>query len=163
MAKGISSKLKKIKMLITDVDGVLTDGRLWLTNDLKWRRFFHVRDGVGMKLFMEAGLELGVISGGKSDDVLHRFEFLKIKHLYFEAQDKVEPFEKILRETGYKESEIAFIGDEVYDIPILKRVGVAVTVPEAVKSVKKASQIVTKTRGGWGAVRELIDMILEHQ
>jgi 3-deoxy-D-manno-octulosonate 8-phosphate phosphatase (KDO 8-P phosphatase) len=149
-------------MLICDVDGVLTDGRLWISDDGKWRRFFHVRDGVGMKLLMDAGYEVGVISGGKSDDVILRMSFLNIKHFYLEAADKTGPFEEILAKTGYATDEIAFIGDEIFDIPILDRVGFAATVPGAVSSVKKSSHYVTKTEGGYGAVREVVDLILAH-
>lgn len=146
-------------MLICDVDGVLTDGRLWIDNEGKWRRFFHVKDGVGMKLLMDEGYDVGVISGGKSDDVVQRMSFLNIKHFYLEASDKTIPFNEILKNTGYKEEEIAFIGDEIFDIPILKRVGFAVTVPHAVEEVKKAAHYVTKTGGGLGAVREAGDLI----
>jgi 3-deoxy-D-manno-octulosonate 8-phosphate phosphatase (KDO 8-P phosphatase) len=155
-------RLKRVRMLICDVDGVLTDGRLWVDSEGKWRRFFHTKDGVGMKLLMDEGYEVGVISGGKSDDVVQRMGFLNIKHFYLEAADKVGPFEEILKNTGYKVDEIAFIGDEIYDIPILKRVGFAVTVPHAVKEVKKAAHYITKTEGGFGAVREVVDMIREH-
>ncbi len=149
-------------MLICDVDGVLTDGRLWISDDGKWRRFFHVKDGVGMKLLMDNGYEVGVISGGKSDDVVQRMEFLNIKHFYLEAADKTQPFEKILEKTGLKTDEIAFIGDEIFDIPILERVGFAATVPGAVAKVKKSAHYVTKTDGGAGAVREVVDLIMEH-
>jgi 3-deoxy-D-manno-octulosonate 8-phosphate phosphatase (KDO 8-P phosphatase) len=146
-------------MLICDVDGVLTDGRLWISDAGKWRRYFHVKDGVGMKLLMDAGYEVGVISGGKSDDVIQRMSFLSIKHFYLEAADKVGPFEEILKNTGFKEDEIAYIGDEIFDIPILERVGFSATVPGAVKEVKKSAMYITETPGGHGAVREVIDLI----
>jgi 3-deoxy-D-manno-octulosonate 8-phosphate phosphatase (KDO 8-P phosphatase) len=149
-------------MLICDVDGVLTDGRLWISDDGKWRRFFHVKDGVGLKLLMEAGYDVGVISGGKSDDVIQRMSFLNIKHFYLEIADKTIPFLEILKNTGFKKEEIAFIGDEVYDIPILEQVGFAATVPGAVGKVKKSAHYVTKTPGGHGAVREVVDLILDH-
>jgi 3-deoxy-D-manno-octulosonate 8-phosphate phosphatase (KDO 8-P phosphatase) len=149
-------------MLICDVDGVLTDGRLWISDDGKWRRFFHVKDGVGMKLLQEAGYEVGVISGGKSDDVIQRMSFLNIKHFYLEIADKTIPFLEILKNTGLKTEEIAFIGDEIFDMPILEKVGFAATVPNAVDKVKKAAHYVTKIEGGYGAVREIIDMILDH-
>jgi len=149
-------------MLICDVDGVLTDGRLWIDSEGKWRRFFHVKDGVGMKLLMDEGYEVGVISGGKSDDVVQRMSFLNIKHFYLEAADKVGPFQEILKNTGYKVEEIAFIGDEIFDIPILEAVGFAATVPGAVSEVKKAAHYVTKTGGGLGAVREVVDLIRQH-
>lgn len=149
-------------MLICDVDGVLTDGRIWISDDGKWRRYFHVRDGVGMKLLMEEGYDLGVISGGRSDDVIMRMNFLGIKHFHLEAADKIKPFEEILKETRYTPDEIAFIGDEIYDVPILNRVGFAATVPEAVPEVLKSVHYVTKNPGGFGAVREVIDLIRAH-
>ena len=149
-------------MLICDVDGVLTDGRLWITDDGKWRRSFHILDGVGIKLLQEEGYDVGVISGGQSDDVALRMRFLNIKHCYLDAGDKRQPFENILRDTNLKPQEIAFIGDEVFDIPVLKEVGFAVTVPHAVDEVKKAAHYVTKRPGGFGAVREVIDLIRKH-
>lgn len=155
----LQQRLKRVRMLICDVDGVLTDGRLWVTDAGKWCRFFHTKDGVGMKLLMELGYEVGVISGGKSDDVVQRMNFLGIRHFYMEAADKVKPFQEILLNTGFKAGEIAFIGDEIFDIPILKKVGFAATVPSAVKEVKKVAHYVTKTEGGYGAVREVIDLI----
>lgn len=146
-------------MLICDVDGVLTDGRLWISDDGKWRRFFHVRDGVGMKLLMDEGYDVGVISGGKSDDVIQRMSFLNIKYFYLEIANKIQPFEEILQKTGYAEDEIAFIGDEIFDIPVLERVGFAATVPGAVKEVQKSAHYCTKVEGGFGAVREVVDLI----
>src|SRR3954469_25372032 len=125
----LQQRLRRVRMLICDVDGVLTDGRLWISDDGKWRRFFHVKDGVGMKLLMDEGYDVGVISGGKSDDVIQRMSFLNIKYFYLEIADKIHPYEEILQKTGYKDNEIAFIGDEIYDVPVLKRVGFAATVP----------------------------------
>lgn len=149
-------------MLICDIDGVLTDGRLWVNESGQWCRFFHTLDGVGLKLLMEAGYEVGVISGGRSADVIKRMEHLKIKHVYLDALDKTPCFDAILVKLGLKEDEVAYIGDEVYDIPLLERVGVAFTVPHAVKEVKDAAHAVTKVAGGKGAVRELADLIRQH-
>jgi 3-deoxy-D-manno-octulosonate 8-phosphate phosphatase (KDO 8-P phosphatase) len=162
MRQHLRRKLQKVRMLICDVDGVLTDGRLWISDDGKWRRYFHIKDGVGMNLLRECGYEIGVISGGKSDDVITRMAFLKVPHVYLEASDKVGPFNDVLAKTGFKEEEIAFIGDEIFDIPIFKRVGFAATVPGAVNEVKKAAHYVTETKGGEGAVREVIDFIREY-
>lgn len=159
MRAQLVKRLSKIRMLILDVDGVLTDGRIWVTDAGKWCRFFSVRDGVGIKLLMEAGYEVGVISGGKSDDVIQRMTFLKIPYFYLEAGDKMPPYLDILQKTGYKEEEIAFVGDEVFDVPILERVGFAATVPDAVPEVKKAAHIVTKQTGGMGAAREVADLV----
>ncbi len=153
------TRVRQIIMVIFDVDGILTDGRLWVTDAGKWCRFFCVKDGVGIKLLMDAGYEVGVISGGKSDDVIQRMTFLKIPYFYLEAGDKMPPYLEILEKTGFKEDEIAFIGDEIFDIPILERVGFAATVPGAVKEVKSAAHYVTKEVGGMGAAREVADMV----
>lgn len=163
--KSINSLMKKIsniKMFITDVDGVLTDGTIWLDSAGKWKRAFCVKDGVGLKLLMKAGYEVGVITGGKSEDVDTRIGFLGIKHYYSEASDKTPSFDKILKDTGLKPSEIAYIGDEVYDVPIIEKVGFGASVPDAVESVKAKAHYITNTRGGSGAVREICDLILEH-
>src|ERR1700722_17966840 len=101
----LQQRLKRVRMLICDVDGVLTDGRLWVDSEGEWRRFFHVKDGVGMKLLMEQGYEVGVISGGRSADVISRMGFLKIKHLHLDISDKTIPFNEILKLTGFKTDE----------------------------------------------------------
>ncbi len=158
----LQQRLKRVRMLICDIDGVLTDGRLWVNEAGQWCRFFHTLDGVGIRLLQDAGYEVGVISGGQSADVIKRVEHLKIKHVYLNAEDKVGPFEDVLKKTGLREDEVAYIGDEIYDIPLLERAGVSATVPHAVREVKAAAHFVTKTPGGYGAARELADLIRFH-
>jgi len=155
-------KLRNIKMLITDVDGCLTDGTIWLDSNLHWRRSFNVLDGVGLKLLQAEGYEIGVITGGNAEDVRMRVEFLGIRHFFDGAADKIPPFRKILKATGLKPSEIAYIGDEIYDLPIMKEVGFSACPPRSVSSVLKTVDHVCKTEGGYGAVREVCDLILQH-
>jgi 3-deoxy-D-manno-octulosonate 8-phosphate phosphatase (KDO 8-P phosphatase) len=156
-----AKKLRNIKMLISDVDGVLTDGTIWLDSNLKWRRSFNVLDGVGLKLLMDAGYTVGIITGGNSEDVRMRMEFLGIKYFYDGASDKVPFFQKILKETRLKPSEIAYIGDEIYDVPIMEVVGFSACPPRANKQAKKAADHETEAEGGYGSVREVCDLILE--
>lgn len=158
----LAATLSNIKMFVTDVDGCLTDGTIWLDSNLQWRRSFSVLDGVGIKLLMEQGYQIGVITGGNSEDVRMRMKFLGIDHFYDGASDKTPPFEDLLKKTGLKPSEIAYVGDEIYDVPIIKRVGFSACPPRAVSQVQKESHYVTKAEGGYGAVREVINLILEN-
>ncbi len=155
----IQARLKKIKMLILDIDGVMTDGRLFWLEGHGWTRHFHIKDGYGLKVLMKAGIDVGIISGGDSKDVRARVEHLKIKHAYFGDENKLVAFEKILKDTGFKADQTAFMGDELFDIPVIEAVGFSATVPHAVDPVKKRAHYVTKSEGGWGAVREIADAI----
>lgn len=154
--------LQKIKMLVSDVDGCFTDGTIWLDSNLHWRRSFNILDGVGIKLLQAEGYEIGVITGGSSEDVRVRMEFLGITHFFDNASDKIPSFRKILKATGLKASEIAYIGDEIYDLPIIKEVGFSACPPRAVASVKKTVDHICKAEGGYGAVREVCDLILQY-
>ncbi len=157
----LSKSLRNIKMFVMDVDGCLTDGTIWLDSNLQWRRSFNVLDGVGIKLLMEQGYIVAVITGGNSEDVRMRVKFLGIEHFYDGASDKTPPFENLIQKTGLKANEIAYVGDEIYDVPIIKRVGFSACPPRAIKQVQKESHYVTKAEGGYGAIREVADLILE--
>lgn len=159
----IQARLKKIKLLCLDVDGVLTDGRVFWLEDHGWTRFFNVKDGYGMKILMKAGIQVAVISGGDSKDVRTRMEFLKIPHIFLGDEDKIKAFNKVVESTGFSTDEIAFMGDELFDIPVMKKVGFSATVPHAVEPVKAHAHYVTEVEGGWGAVREIVDAILNAQ
>lgn len=158
-ANNISDRLKKIKMLILDVDGVLTDGRIYWIEGTGWTRSFNIKDGYGLKILMKSGVDVGFISGGDSKAVRERAKFLGIKHCHLGDENKIIALEKIKKETGLKNEEIAFAGDELFDIPTLRAVGLAVTVPHAPDEVKDVCHYITKERGGYGAVREIADMI----
>jgi 3-deoxy-D-manno-octulosonate 8-phosphate phosphatase (KDO 8-P phosphatase) len=154
-------RLKHIKMLICDVDGVMTNGEIWLDSQNDWKRRFSVYDGVGLKMLMDLGYKIGIITGGKSNDVRTRMKFLGIEMFYEGVGDKTPPLNEILEKTGLKLHEIAYIGDELVDVPLIEKVGVGVSVPNGVREARDKAVYVTKNRGGEGAVREICDLILE--
>ncbi|MBI2711276.1 MAG: HAD hydrolase family protein [Bdellovibrio sp.] len=159
----LQERLKKIKVLILDVDGVMTDGRVFWLKDHGWTRHFHTKDGYGLKVLMKAGIEVAIISGGDSEDVRARMSFLKIKNVFLGDEDKVIALNKIIQSTGLSPENMAFMGDEIFDIPIIEKVGFSATVPHAVDAVKARVNYVTESHGGWGAVREVADAIRKAQ
>ncbi|MCK9419400.1 MAG: 3-deoxy-manno-octulosonate-8-phosphatase KdsC [Nitrospirae bacterium] len=159
----IQSKAKKIKLLLLDVDGVLTDGRIMLDNQGNELKAFHVRDGHGIKMAQKAGIIVGIITGRKSEVVNIRARELGIKEVYQGTHEKIEVYESILKKFGFRSDDVAYMGDDVVDAGIFKRTGLAVTVADADPSVMPHVDMVTKTAGGRGAVREFINLILKHQ
>lgn len=151
-----------MKMLICDVDGVMTDGRIWLNEKEEWVRQFNVRDGVGLKLLMKNDIQTAVISGGDSKDVRIRMKFLGVQHVYFGIEDKDAIFKDLLEKTNLKPENCAFIGDDIYDLPLLEKVGAAFTVANAVEELLEKDIFVTKRGGGSGAIREVVDLILKY-
>ena len=122
-------------------------------------RSFHVRDGYGMKLLMKDGIEIALISGGDSASVRERAKFLGINHVHLGDENKIVALGKVLSDTGIKAEECAFMGDDLFDIPVLRKVGFSVTVPGAVPEVKDVVHFITQMPGGMGAVREVCDLI----
>ncbi len=161
--KEIQERLKKIRLLILDIDGVMTDGRVFWLEGHGWTRHFHVKDGYGLKVLMKSGIQVAVISGGDSKDVRIRMEFLKIPHIFLGDEDKIKALEKIVIATGLALDQMAFMGDDLFDIPVIEKVGFSATVPHAVDPVKARAHYVTETPGGWGAVREIADAIRKAQ
>lgn len=159
----IQDKLKKVRLLILDIDGVMTDGRMFWLEGQGWTRYFHVKDGYGLKILMKAGIQVAVISGGDSKDVRTRMEFLKIEHVFLGDENKIVALEKIRDATGLPYEEMAFMGDDLFDIPVIEKVGFSATVPHAVDPVKQRVHYITETHGGWGAVREVADAIRKAQ
>jgi 3-deoxy-D-manno-octulosonate 8-phosphate phosphatase (KDO 8-P phosphatase) len=159
----IQARLKKLKILILDVDGVMTDGRIFWLDGHGWTRHFHIKDGYGLKILMKAGIQVAIISGGDSKDVRTRMEFLKIQHVFLGDEDKTKALEKIKTATGFTYEQMAFMGDDLFDIPVIERVGFSATVPHAVDPVKVRAHYVTESPGGWGAVREVADAIRKAQ
>ena len=155
-------KLKKIKMLVMDVDGIMTDARVILDSSLGWKRFFSVRDGVGILQLAKQGYKTAVITGSYSEDVRKRMEHLKIDYFYENKLDKGPAFNELKEESGFSNEEICYIGDDIYDIPLLKQVGFSATVPEAVDDVLNECDYITNRAGGYGAVRDLCQLILQH-
>ncbi|GAB6099441.1 hypothetical protein JCM16358_13200 [Halanaerocella petrolearia] len=159
----LKEKAAKIKLFITDVDGVLTDGRIILGNDGEEFKFFHVQDGMGIKLAQDAGIKTAIITGRESKLVERRADELKINEVHQNIDDKLGVFSDLLNRYGISEDEVAYIGDDVNDLPILDKVGLALTVDNGVSQVKKAADYITEHAGGRGAVREAIELILQAQ
>lgn len=151
--------LSKIKLALFDVDGVMTNGQIFLNSDGKWRRHFNIRDGYGLLQLQASGVRTGIITASDAEDVKVRFEYLKVDFYYDKRQEKLGAFQEILEKAGVEAQEVAYMGDDLPDIPILERVGWAVTVPGAVEDVKEVAHYITTSEGGMGAVREVCDRI----
>jgi 3-deoxy-D-manno-octulosonate 8-phosphate phosphatase (KDO 8-P phosphatase) len=156
-------KARQIKLLILDVDGVLTDGRLLFDNNGVEYKCFHARDGHGIKLLQQSGVAVAVISGRKSNSVALRMQSLGIEHVYQGHEDKRAAFEEILHKLNIKAEQTAHVGDDVLDLPIMRRVGLAIAVQDANFAVKQYAHWCTQTAGGQGAVREVCDFIMQAQ
>jgi len=163
MKKNIKEKLCKIKLLILDVDGVMTDGKIIMDDGGRELKSFNVRDGHGIKILQRYGVAVAILTGRKSKVVEFRAKDLEIKDVYQGALNKKEVFEKILKKRKLSADETAYLGDDIVDIPVLKRAGFSAAVADALDVVKKSVDYVTKNRGGDGAVRELCEMILQAQ
>lgn len=156
-------KAKKIQCVICDVDGVLTDGRLYLDNFGNEQKAFNVQDGMGLKLLMSAGIEVAVITTARAPLVDLRMKQLNIRH-YFKGQlEKETAYETLKSQLQLPDHAFAYIGDDLPDLPILKRVGLSVAVANAVPQVKEVALWTTQFSGGMGAVREVCDFILNSQ
>lgn len=152
---------KRIKLLILDVDGVMTDGSIILDNEGNEFKAFHVRDGHGIKMLQKAGVKVAIITGRHSKIVERRAHELGITEVYQRCHIKSVAYEHLLEKMSLKDIEIAYIGDDVVDIPIFKRVGFSVAVADATDETKAEAMMVTKNRGGRGAVREVCEFILK--
>ena len=159
----IDARARRIKILLMDCDGVLTDGRLTLLADGDEQKTFHARDGQGISLCHRAGLKTGIISGRMSSAVERRAQDLKMSYVRQEAKDKIKALDEILAGAGVTADECAYIGDDVADIPVMHRVALAVAVADAVQETKPAAHYVTELKGGHGAVREVCDLVLKAQ
>lgn len=159
----IRKKAQKIKLLLLDVDGVLTDGGIVVDNRGEEIKRFDARDGHGIRLLMRAGIQVGLITGRSSKVVSHRAKDLGIRMVYQKVYNKVERYQKIKKKTGLKDQEIAYVGDDITDLPILRKVGLAVTVKDCWSELKRAVDYVTAGGGGRGAVREIVELLLRAQ
>lgn len=157
------SKVKKIKLLLLDVDGVLTDGGIILDNQGNELKAFHVRDGHGIKMAQQAGIIVGIITGRKSEVVNIRARELGIQEVHQGAHDKISVYDSVIAKYGLRDNEVAYMGDDVVDLDIFKRAGMAVTVADADPAVRPFVDMTTKAAGGRGAVREFINLILKIQ
>lgn len=154
------SIFKNVRMLLLDVDGVLTEGEIIYGSDTEIKKF-SVRDGLGIRLLITSGIEVGIVTARKSEALIKRCSDLGIKTIFDGVSDKGKVLEKICQDSGLSPGEIAFMGDDLPDIPLLRRVGVPVTVADAAEEVKKIVVAVSSKNGGKGAVREICESILK--
>ena len=157
----ITETAKNIKLLILDVDGVLTDGSIILDNKGNEFKAFHVRDGHGIKMLIRAGIHVAIITGRRSKVVERRAKELGIAEVYQKCYNKIEAYNRIKSKFSLRDNEIAFIGDDIVDLPLLKRAGLSFAVADSPEEVKSHASSVTKNRGGRAAAREVTDIILK--
>ncbi|MBK1706769.1 3-deoxy-manno-octulosonate-8-phosphatase KdsC [Halochromatium glycolicum] len=156
-------RAEAIALVIFDVDGVLTDGSLYLGDDGQEYKAFNSRDGHGMTMLREAGIELAVITGRRSEVVRIRMESLGIEHIFQGRRDKLPAYESLRTASGLADSQIAYVGDDVVDLPVMRHVGLAIAVADAHPLVKAHCHWQTQTPGGHGAAREVCEGLLEAQ
>jgi 3-deoxy-D-manno-octulosonate 8-phosphate phosphatase (KDO 8-P phosphatase) len=156
-------RAKDVKLVILDVDGVMTDGRIVIDDNGVESRNFDIKDGLGVVALQMCGVECAIITSKSSVAVRHRAEELKIKRLYQGIRKKTEPYEAMLAEIGLSDAQVAYVGDDLVDLSMMKRVGFPVAVADAVDEVREAAVYVTKAPGGRGAVREVAELILKAQ
>lgn len=163
MNDNLTDRTKKIKIIILDVDGVMTDGKIIYSGNGEEIKEFDVRDGYGIKLAKRAGLDIAIITGRSSGIIERRAQELGIERVYQKALNKIDAFNDILQSGGYSEDEMAYVGDDLPDLPVMRRVGLSIAVNDAVDEVAEIAHMVTDNCGGRGAVREVIDFILKVQ
>jgi len=161
--KDILERAKAIKLVIFDVDGVLTDGSLFLGDDGLEYKAFNSRDGHGMKMLQASGVAVGIITGRTSKVVEHRMANLGIQHVYQGKEEKLPAFEELINELGLKPEQVGYMGDDVVDLPIMLRVGLAVATKDAHSLVSKHAIGQAPHDGGQGAARDLCELIMEAQ
>ncbi len=159
----ITARASKIKLVVFDVDGVLTDGSLYLSDDGQEIKAFFALDGHGIKMLKRSGVELAIITGRHSQLMHHRVKNLNIEHLYQGVEDKLDAFLELTKRLGYSTEQVAAMGDDVVDLPMMRRSGLSITVPGALERVKQYAHYVTRLPGGKGAAREVSELIMRAQ
>ena len=159
----VTERARRIRVLIFDVDGVMTDGRLYYTDSGEEMKAFDVHDGLGIKLLQAAGVAAAIITSRSSQLVELRARNLGIAHLVQGAEDKAAAFAELIAGCGFDAEQAGFVGDDLVDLPVLRRCGLAIAVPEAPQILKQQVHYVTRARGGRGAVREACELVLQAQ
>ena len=157
------ARAQGIRLLVLDVDGVLTDGRLYYGANGEELKAFHIHDGLGLKLLHGSGVEVAIVTGRKSRAVELRAENLGLLHVFQGVSDKLAVFEQLLASFSLKAAAVAAIGDDLPDLPVLRRAGFAACVPEAIAPVRGHAHYITDRAGGSGAVREVCDLLMTAQ
>ena len=163
MRREVAARARKIRLLVMDVDGVLTDGRMVLSDRGDELKMFHTHDGIGLALAHRAGLKTAMVTGETSPIAKARGEKLGVGTVVLGARRKGDVVDALLAEHGMSADALAYIGDDLLDLPALQRAGLAVTVADAVTDVKRVAHVVTKAAGGHGAVRECVELLLRAQ
>jgi len=159
----VTNKLKQIRLLLLDVDGVLTDGSITYNDNGAESKVFNVKDGLGLRWLMDAGIKVCIATGRTSKALRHRCRDLGIDHIYEGVREKDTLLDSIIEQTGVSDKEIAFIGDDLVDLPLMKKIGLAIAVADAHEAVIDNVVMVTSAKGGVGAVREVCEAILKAQ
>ena len=159
----LQHRAARVKLLLMDCDGVLTDGRIWILENGEDQKAFHTRDGLGIDLLHRAGLKSGIISGRTSSALERRAQSLGVSYLWQGRDDKRQAFADTLAQAQVTNEEVAFVGDDLTDLPLMGQSGLAVAVADAVAEVKAHAHYVTSAKGGKGAVREVVELILKAQ
>ena len=162
-ADALRARVARLRVMIFDIDGTLTDGRIFWVPQSGWTQQYSVRDGMGIKRLQEAGLEVAAISGGDSLSAQMRMQSLGIQHVHFGSQDKVAHFGQLLELLSVKPEECGYMGDELVDLPLLRAVGFSAAPPESPDEVRAAVHYVAERPAGFGAAREVCDVILRHR
>lgn len=161
LSEDVLKRAKRVKLLLMDCDGVLTDGRLYFSKDGEALKVFHVRDGQGLAIWHSAGFLSGVITGRKSKMLEKRVSELGIRYLKQSSKDKLKDFEEIILDAEVSSDEVAYLGDDVSDISLLNSVGFPVAVNESIEKVRSCARYITLKKGGDGAVREVVDLLIK--
>ncbi len=159
----IVDQIKPIRLLVLDVDGVLTNGLIFCSDNDGYIRAFHVHDGLGIKLLQKTGVQVAVISAKYSEAVAKRLAEIGVLHVYLGREEKLPAYLDLKEKLQYEDHEIAYMGDDLPDLPLLRRVGLAITVPQAPIIVKNYAHYISRKKGGKGAVREVCELIMETQ
>jgi len=160
VAKKFESKLKKIKVVCLDVDGILTSAHIWWSSEeVGFNRSFNIYDGYGIKVLMNHGIKVGIITGGNSVSVQKRAAQLGVDFCFMGNEDKREAFLEVKKKYNVKFDEILYMGDELFDIPLLKKAGFSATVPNTTEEVQAVVDYVTTRSSGMGCAREVIDLV----
>lgn len=163
ITQAILAKAACLQCLIFDVDGVLTDRKIYLSDQGVEMRAFNTFDGFGMKRFLKAGLEIAIITSRNSQLVARRMQEIGVKYLYQGSENKLAAYEDLLQKTELKDAQMAYVGDDCLDVPLIKRVGLGVVVADAHEATLAYADYQTQKKGGEGAAREVCDLILRAQ
>lgn len=159
----VEQRASRIKLLLMDCDGVLTDGRIWLFENGEEQKGFHTRDGLGLALWHRAGMRSGIISGNRSNAVDRRAHSLGISFVIQGCEEKQQAFAEILSQAEVSADEVAYMGDDLNDLPLMRQSGLGIAVADAASETRQHAHYVTQSLGGHGAVREVIELLLKAQ